>query len=409
MNLSRTSGVQLHPTSLPGGRLGPEAYAWIDWLAEAGQTWWQMLPLGPPDRYGSPYKARSAFAASPALLESPSAPVSASEVLDFRERSADWIEPWIRFGGRGALEDQVRFDREWAALRRYGIDRGVRLIGDIPIYVAPGSPEQRAHPELFVEGAVAGVPPDAFTDKGQLWGNPLYDWRAMRRDGYAWWTARFRRAFELFDLARIDHFRGFVAYWAVPASARYALSGAWKRGPGRAPFDAASAVLGPLSLIAEDLGVITPPVERLRDALGYPGMVVLQFGFTPSEPRSPHIPEHHVEGKVVYTGTHDHDTIRGWYESLSPEVRASVDATVDRWGVREDEPWWSLIRLAFASPARLAMIQVQDVLGLDSSGRMNQPGIARGAWRWRLSSLPAPDLARRLRSATEAAGRLASG
>jgi 4-alpha-glucanotransferase len=406
MNLSRSSGVQLHPTSLPGGRLGPDAYAWIDWLAGAGQTWWQMLPLGPPDRYGSPYKAKSAFAAWPGLLAAPGAPVSASEALDFRERSADWIEPWIRYGGQDALEDQVRFDREWAALRRYALDRGVRLIGDVPIYVAPGSPEQKAHPELFVDGAVAGVPPDAFTDKGQLWGNPLYDWPAMRRDGYAWWTARFRRVFELFDLARIDHFRGFVAYWAVPADAEYALSGRWRRGPGRGPFDAATEKLGALPLIAEDLGVITPPVERLRDALGYPGMVVLQFGFTPSEPRSPHIPEHHVENKVVYTGTHDHDTIRGWYEGLPDAIRGSVDATVERWDVREPEPWWSLIRLAFASPARIAMVQAQDVLGLGSEGRMNQPGTARGAWKWRLSELPSAELARRLRAATEAAGRL---
>ncbi len=406
VNLSRTSGVQLHPTSLPGGRLGPDAYAWIDWLAEAGQTWWQMLPLGPPDRYGSPYKARSAFAASPLLLADRRAPVSASQALEFRERSADWIEDWVRLGGRSALEDQVRFDREWGALRRYAEDRGVRLIGDIPIYVAPGSAEQKAHPALFIDGFVAGVPPDAFTDKGQLWGNPLYDWPAMRRSGYWWWTARFRRVFELFDLARIDHFRGFIAYWAVPSSARFALWGKWRRGPGRAPFDAATDVLGPLNLIAEDLGVITPPVERLRDELGYPGMVVLQFGFTPSEPHSPHIPEHHVEGKVVYTGTHDHDTVRGWYESLLPSIRASVDATIDRWGVREPEPWWSLIRLAFASPARLAMIQAQDVLGLGSEARMNQPGTTRGAWKWRLASLPPRDLALRLREATEAAGRL---
>jgi 4-alpha-glucanotransferase len=406
MNLLRSSGVQLHPTSLPSRRLGADAYAWVDWLAAAGQTWWQMLPLGPPDRHGSPYKSRSAFAAWPGLLASSRAPVSASEALDFRERSADWIEDWIRFGGRDALADQVRFDREWAALRRYGSDRGVRLIGDVPIYVAPGSADHRAHPELFQTGAVAGVPPDAFTDKGQLWGNPLYDWPALQRRGYRWWISRLRRTFELYDLARIDHFRAFVAYWAVPAGARYALSGAWRRGPGRAVFDAAQAALGDLPVIAEDLGVITPPVVALREALGFPGMVVLQFGFTPSEPRSPHIPEHHAENRIVYTGTHDSDTARGWYEGLTASVRASVDAAVARYGVGEPEPWWSLIRLAFASPARVAMVQAQDVLGLDSSGRMNQPGTVAGAWKWGLSSIPSADLAARLRAASEAAGRL---
>jgi 4-alpha-glucanotransferase len=410
VNLPRSSGVQLHPTSLPGGRLGPEAYAFVDWLANAGQTWWQMLPLGPPDRHGSPYKSASAFAASPALLADPSAPVSKAEELDLREREAFWIEDWARFAGPGAIADQVRFDREWAALRSYGAERGVRLIGDVPIYVAPGSADQRAHPELFRDDAVAGVPPDAYTDKGQLWGNPLYDWPALQRRGYRWWAERFRRVFELYDVARIDHFRGFVAYWAVPKGARYALEGRWRRGPGRAVFDAAARRLDrELPLIAEDLGVITPAVERLRDGLGLPGMVVLQFGFDPGDRHSTHRPENHREWAVVYTGTHDHDTIRGWYESVDDATRAEADAAIDQAGVREREPHWSLIRLAFSSPARLAMIQAQDVLGLGSEARMNMPGRASGAWRWRLEegALTA-DHARRLRAATEAAGRLGS-
>src|SRR3954463_13806434 len=320
MKFTRSSGVQLHLTSLPGGRLGPQAYRFVDWLEAAGQAWWQGLPLGPPDRARSPYKARSAFAAWPGLLADRSAPVGADEVAAFREKHAAWIDDWAAFaGGKRAVNDQVRFDREWGALRAYAADRGVRLIGDVPIYVAPGSADHEAHPELFRDDVGAGAPPDYFSSKGQMWGNPIYDWPALRRRRYRWWVERFRRVFELFDLARIDHFRGFVAYWAVPSSARFALWGKWRRGPGRAPFDAATSVLGELPLIAEDLGVITPPVERLRDELGYPGMVVLQFGFTPSEPSSPHIPEHHVENKVVYTGTHDHDTIRGWYESLSSE------------------------------------------------------------------------------------------
>jgi 4-alpha-glucanotransferase len=412
MNLTRSSGVQLHPTSLPGGRLGAEAHAFVDWLAEAGQSWWQMLPLGPPDRYGSPYKAKSAFASWPGLLADRSAPVSKAEELDFREREAFWIEDWARLApgrARDAIADQVRFDREWGALRRHAAERGVRLIGDVPIYVAPRSADHRAHPELFQDGAVAGTPPDAFTDKGQLWGNPLYDWPAMSRRGYRWWVERLRRTFALYDLARVDHFRGFVAYWAVPAGARHALSGGWKRGPGRALFDAAGRALGgELPLIAEDLGVITPAVERLRDGLGLPGMAILQYASDP-DPGSPHRFDNHRENQVVYTGTHDHDTVRGWYDSLPAERRARVDADLERAGVREAEPHWALIRLAFSSRARLAMVQAQDVLGLGSEARMNQPGSTAGAWKWRMAGgALGRGEAQRLRAATEAAGRLAS-
>jgi 4-alpha-glucanotransferase len=405
-DLPRSSGVQLHPTSLPGGRLGREACAWVDWLAEAGQQWWQMLPLGPPDRHRSPYKAASAFAAWTGLLGEPGAPVSKSEELDFREREQAWIEDWARFGPRGAVADQVRFDREWASLRAYAAERGVKIIGDVPIYIAPGSADHRAHPELFQAGAVAGTPPDAYTDKGQLWGNPLYDWPAMQRRGYRWWTARLARTFELFDLARIDHFRGFVAYWAVPKGARHALSGSWKRGPGRAVFDAAARALDrELPLIAEDLGVITPAVERLRDGLGYPGMVIVQFGFNPGDPHNPHHPDNHVENRIAYTGTHDHDTVRGWYESIDGDVRAMVEGAIDRAGVREPESWWSLIRLAFASPARVAVVQAQDVLGLGGAARMNLPGTTGKSWKWGLDAMPSRDLAQRLREAAEAAGR----
>jgi len=404
VNLERRAGVQLHPTSLPGRRLGRPAYAWVDWLAEAGQSWWQMLPLSPPDRYGSPYKARSAFAASPALLAEPSAPVGKDEELDFREREAAWIEDWARFAGRDAVADQVRFDREWRALRAYAAERGVRIIGDVPIYVAPGSVDHRAHPEFFRDDAVAGTPPDAFTDKGQLWGNPLYDWPALRRRRYRWWIARLARTFALFDLARIDHFRGFCAYWAVPKGARNARGGRWQRGPGRALFDAAAAVLGELPVIAEDLGVITPPVDRLRDGLGFPGIVVLQFGFTPDDQRNTHDVGNHREHSVAYTGTHDNDTVRGWYETLPDDRRALVDAA--RPG-EHDEVWWDLIALSASSRARVAMVQAQDVLGLGSEARMNLPGTAAGSWRWAMDEVPGADLAARLREVTEAAGRLA--
>jgi 4-alpha-glucanotransferase len=406
MKLPRSTGVQLHPTSLPSGHLGRDAYTFVDWLAEAGQSWWQMLPLGPPDRYGSPYKSPSAFAAWAGLLEKPRARVTKAEVDSFREQHVYWIEGWEKFAGADAVADQVRFEREWGALRRYANERGVKLIGDLPIYVAPRGADHRAHPHLFQTGWVAGTPPDAYSDSGQLWGNPLYDWPAIRRGGYRWWIERMRRTFELYDLARLDHFRGFVAYWAVPEKARTALNGHWKRGPGRAVFDAASRELGPdLPLIAEDLGVITAPVERLRDALGLPGMLVLQFGFDPDDPHGPHRLENHVENRIVYTGTHDADTVRGWYESLPDERRAEVDAAIDAAGVREAESWWSLIRLTFTSPARVAMVQAQDVLGLGSDARMNVPGQIGRAWKWKLDKPLSRDLAQRLLAATEEAGR----
>ncbi|HWF34180.1 MAG TPA: 4-alpha-glucanotransferase [Solirubrobacteraceae bacterium] len=427
--IPRSSGVQLHITSLPGGRLGVPAYRFVDWLAAAGQSWWQVLPLGPPDRHRSPYKARSAFAAWPGLLAEPRAPVSATEIADFRERQSYWIGDWERFSARGAAADQVRFEREWSALRSYAAERGVRILGDVAIYVAPGSADHRAHPELFQDGLVAGAPPDSFSDAGQLWGNPLYDWPALRRRRYRWWIERLRRTLELFDLARIDHFRGFVAYWAVPAGAPTAASGSWKRGPGRALFDAVDGALAPLALaplalappapapaapsaaglplVAEDLGVITPAVERLRDSLGLPGMIVLQFGFDPHDPRNPHDPANHATNRLVYTGTHDTDTARGWYESLSRERRELVDRAVTGLGVAEKQPWWGLIALAQRSPARVAMMQAQDVLGLGSEARMNDPGRAGGSWRWQMGErVLTPALARRLRAATEAGGRL---
>ncbi len=413
LQVPRSSGLQLHITSLPGGRLGPEAYRFVDWLAAAGQSWWQTLPLGPPDRHGSPYKSRSAFAAWRGLLHDPRAPVTASEKLDFRERHAAWIGDWERFAGRSAVADQVRFEREWNALRGYALERGVRLIGDVAIYVAPGSADHTLHSELFQTGFVAGAPPDAFSSSGQLWGNPLYEWPALRRRRYRWWTERLALQLGMFDLLRIDHFRGFVAYWAVPAGARTARDGSWKRGPGRAVFDAVERGLDlrrPLPFIAEDLGVITPPVRRLRDELGLPGMLVLQFAFDPDDPDGPHHLRNHVENRVIYTGTHDHDTARGWYESLGPRMRAAVDGELAAHGFRPGRrPWWSLIGLALSSPARLAIVQAQDVLGLGSEARMNHPARASGNWRWQMEEgALGPALAQRLRAVTEEAGRLNS-
>ena len=395
--------MQLHLTSLPSGRLGPDARAFVDWLAEAGQSWWQMLPLGPPDRYGSPYKASSAFAAWSGFLEHPEAPVEPGEVEAFRARHAFWAPSLPA----RMLPDQVRFEREWSALRTYAADRGVRLIGDVPIYVAPGSYDQKAWPELFLDGVVAGVPPDAFTAAGQRWGNPIYDWPALQRRGYRWWVERFRRTFELYDVARLDHFRAFVAFWAVPAGDLDARRGTWRRGPGRAPFDAGLRELDAMPFIAEDLGVITPPVTRLRRELGYPGMVVLQFAFDPDDPRGPHRLENHGADVVAYTGTHDTDTLRGWWETLEAPRRQEAHAALREAGLDDDDLVWGLTRLWMRSPAPLVMLQAQDVLELGSEARMNLPGTASGSWKWRLEpgALTARH-ARRLRAITEEADRL---
>ncbi len=399
MELARSAGVLLHPTSLPSGRLDRDAYRFVDWLAAAGQSWWQVLPLGPPDEHGSPYRSPSAFAASARLLGKPDAPVAAGEVEDFVARHPYWAGVWASFAGNGAIADQVRFEREWSALRGYAADRGVRLVGDLPIYVSDVGADLAGWPELFQHREVAGAPPDTLSATGQLWGNPLYDWSAHRATGYRWWRERFRRTFELVDVCRIDHFRGFVSYWAVPARNRTAKHGHWRRGPGAELFRTVSHELGELPLIAEDLGSITPAVYRLRDELGLPGMVVLQWAF--GGPRTnPHRLENHRPKAVVYTSTHDTDTAVGWFSSLPARLRA-------RTGLDQREPHWSLIELAYGSRAGLAIVPAQDLLGLGSEARMNRPGTADGNWRWQLEQGALTlALARRVRRLAERHARL---
>jgi 4-alpha-glucanotransferase len=398
MKLPRSSGVLLHPTSLPGGRLGEEAYRFVDWLQAAGQSWWQVLPLGPPDRFGSPYVAASAFATWRGLLAEPRAPVPENELEDYVARHPFWIGDWTAFAGDGAIADQVRFEREWSRLRTYAAERGVRVIGDVPIYVAAGGADHALHPELFQRRFVAGVPPDDYSKNGQLWGNPLYDWPAHRATDFRWWVERFRRTLELVDLARIDHFRGLVAYWAVPAGHRTGRIGRWRRAPGRELLLTVRRRLGELPVIAEDLGLITPPVHRLRDELGLPGMVVLHWAFSGGR-ANPHALANHRENQVVYTGTHDNDTAVGWFRSLPKRRRL-------RTGLDPREPNWSLIELALSSRASLAVVPAQDVLGLGGEARMNTPGRAEGNWRWRLRrGQLTDDHAARLREMTTAAER----
>ena len=387
MILARSVGVQLHPTSLPDGRLGPEAFAFVDWLAAAGAAWWQILPLNPPDEFGSPYASASAFASWDGLLADPEAAVAPSELAAFRARERAWCEDWAAFAGADALEAQVRFEREWLALRTYAAERGVRIIGDVPIYVAVDGCDHRAHPELFLPlgEVVAGAPPDALNAYGQLWGNPLYDWTYAARSGFRWWIERMRRVLDLVDVFRIDHFRAFAAYWTVPAGAATARHGWWSPGPGTAIFRAAEAVLGPLPVIAEDLGVITRDVHALRDTLGFPGMAVLLWSFDgPTD--SPHRLENHHVNQVVYTSTHDTDTLAGF---------------------TGEQNVWPLVERALSSRCALAIVPAQDVLGLGSEARMNRPGEVGGNWQWRLEPGQLTGMnAARLRAAAEASRRV---
>lgn len=281
---------------------------------------------------------------------------------------------------------QHLFDAQWARLRREVEALGVRLLGDLPIYVDLDSADVWAHQRLFAldaagrPTAVAGVPPDAFSATGQLWGNPLYRWDVMAKDGFAWWAARLRRALSLTPEVRVDHFRAFSAYWEVPRGARDAREGRWVEGPGVALFEALAAALGPLPVVAEDLGVVDAPVRALVEAVGCPGMRVLQFAFD-GDPRNPYLPHNHAPRAVVYTGTHDNNTTRGWWEALGAEGRAQAQRYL---GVSGDDISWDLTRAALASTADLAVVPLQDLLSLGADARMNTPGEAGGSWGWRV-------------------------
>ena len=304
---------------------------------------------------------------------------------------------------------QFQFDRQWSVLKAYANERGIQIMGDVPIFVAYDSADAWAHAELFhfdTQGRptqVAGVPPDYFSPTGQLWGNPLYDWDAMARDGFAWWIARFRRAFEQVDIVRLDHFRGFEACWAVPASEETAINGRWIKVPGRELFRAVESALGTVPLVAEDLGLITPEVKALREEFGFPGMKVLQFAFS-DDAGNPYLPHNYDSGSVVYTGTHDNDTTLGWLSSAGEKELSALRRYT---GPSSEELHWRLIRLAMMSVARVAIVPLQDVLGVGSEGRMNTPGRAGGNWGWRFAlAALTPQVAARLKDLAEASGRV---
>ncbi len=326
-----------------------------------------------------------------------------------RERLSEAIEQ-IRF-------EQFVFFRQWLQLKAYANQRDIHIFGDMPIFVSHDSAEVWAHREYFdldengQPRTIAGVPPDYFSATGQRWGNPHYDWQRMADDGYLWWIRRMRTALELFDLVRIDHFRGFEAYWSIPASAETAIHGHWEPGPGDALFKALEAAFGELPLVAEDLGIITSEVEALRDRWGFPGMKILQFAFDGS-PNNPYLPHNHVKNSVVYTGTHDNDTTCGWLASLDEGTKAYL---CDYLGLGADFPvcggptgdlLWPLIRVTMVSTARMAILPLQDLLGLGSEARMNVPGSAGDNWRWRFEWSQVPeDLAARVEHLTRLYGR----
>jgi 4-alpha-glucanotransferase len=458
--------VLLHVTSLPpadgaspgAGDLGEHAYRFVDFLADAGCTVWQVLPLVPThEDDGSPYNALSTMAGNPDLISAEKRTADDLhdvDSLDDRQREAftswcaeqvDWLEPFVEFVALRGLHgnspwhtwpqglrdrdhdavadalashaDRLRdlrfeqwvFAQQWAQLHEYAAANGVLLFGDLPIFVSLDSADVWASRDLFEldeEGrptTVTGCPPDYFAADGQRWNNPHYDWDAMAADGYTWWRRRIARQRELFDLVRIDHFRGFEAAWHVPAEASTARDGRWVRGPGAGILEALVDVAGAGTLVAEDLGVITPEVEHLRDSFGLPGMKILQFAFDGS-PDNPYLPPNHGELSVVYTGTHDNDTTAGWWAELDESTRSLVRQHLPD----PDEPMpWALIHLALASTARLAVVPAQDLLGLDSGSRMNTPGTDEGNWRWQA---PAgafdAELAARLRAAVQATDRL---
>ncbi|KAK9011331.1 hypothetical protein V6N11_044183 [Hibiscus sabdariffa] len=287
------------------------------------------------------------------------------------------------------IAKQFLFQRQWQKIRNYAQAKGISIMGDMPIYVGYHSADVWANKKHFLLNRhgypmlVSGVPPDAFSDTGQLWGSPLYDWKAMEKDGFLWWVRRIRRAQNLYDEFRIDHFRGFAGFWAVPSEAKVAMVGRWKVGPQKSLFDVIFRAVGKINIIAEDLGVITEDVVQLRKYIGAPGMAVLQFGFG-SNSRNPHLPHNHEPNQVVYTGTHDNDTIQGWWSNLTEQERNSFKVLKYLHITEKDEISWALIQAAVASIAQTAVITMQDVLGLDGSARMNIPATQHGNWSWRI-------------------------
>ena len=495
MNTERSSGILLHPTSLPGkygiGTLGKETFHFIDFLVKSKQKLWQILPLGPTGFADSPYQCFSSAAGNPLLIDFDilvkeclldkkdlasldtfdNGPVDYGKVIkskypllkkametfrknagkehktDFHEftiNNKNWLEdyalfmslkehfkqkPWYQWEKplkmrketalkpfHTLLSDQIEFHkfiqylffRQWLDVKDYAHQNNIRIIGDIPLYVALDSVDAWANTDLFQFDkeknpiAVGGVPPDYFSATGQLWGNPLFRWDALQKDHYHWWIERIKSNLVLYDIIRIDHFRGFAAYWSVPYGEKTAVNGKWIPCPGKELFENIRQEFGEIPIIAEDLGVITDDVEELRDSFGLPGMKILQFAFDSSEAND-YIPYNFTKNCVVYTGTHDNDTIKGWFEKAKPEDRKYV---LDYMDSSEKDICTDFLRLAWASVANTAIVPMQDLLSLGNEARMNLPGTTVNNWMWRAKSLDfTSELAQKLAQLTILYGR----
>ena len=494
----RECGMLLPVASLPSkygiGAFSKEAYEFIDTLKEAGQHYWQILPLGPTSYGDSPYQSFSAFAGNPyfidldRLVEEGLLTEEECDAADFGDNPRDidygkiyfnrfpllrrayerwlkdghtvaeareklwpetveysfymavknhykgksWTE-WdedIRLQKREAMEQlqyeladeagfyaflQMKFEEQWSALKSYANEKGIRIIGDIPIYVALDSADTWYHPELFqfdenrMPVAVAGCPPDGFSATGQLWGNPLYQWEYHGKTGYQWWMRRMEYSFRMYDVVRVDHFRGFDEYYSIPAGSETAIHGTWEKGPGIEVFQKMQEKFGKLDIIAEDLGFLTPSVLKLVKDTGFPGMKVLEFAFDSRE-KSDYLPYTYEKNSVVYTGTHDNETIAGWYAGLDKsDLKMCTDyMNIDR--IPGKEYHWDFIRLAMLSVSDLCVIPIQDYLGLDNRARINHPSTLGTNWRWRLAKGQlSASLLKEIREMTRISGRLQNG
>ncbi len=466
----RSCGILMHITSLPSpygiGTFGEEAEKFVDWLKSAGQSYWQVLPVGPTGYGDSPYQSFSTYAGNPLLIDldalvragllsqakcesadygaAPSC-VDFDKVnsikmallrdayknfeedagfLAFERNEAEWLDDYslfmalktennlvswtewsddLRFrkpeaiaDARERLKDEIGFWKfiqytfysQWDRLKSYANKNGIQIIGDIPIYVALDSSDVWANTSLFEMDErlnprrVAGVPPDYFSETGQLWGNPLYDWAIMKKEKFSWWISRIKKAAQLYDVVRVDHFRAFDTYWAVPYGESTAINGKWEQGPGMDLWNEVKAQLGEINIIAEDLGDIFDSVKELLKASGFPGMRVLQFGFNPESNDNDHLPHRYPPNCVAYTGTHDNSTVMGWYKSADPKSRAMCRRYLKPMPFEKLNK--AFIRELYKSSVGLAIVPMQDVIGLDDRARMNIPSTLGGNWKWRV-------------------------